>query len=271
MDSKNKFKEAINCIHDAEQLLKVGSESGKLSAIERDILLEKLRKCYELVLFQQINENVQPASYSNEKSIESFSAPIQHSEISTKVAESTPEPSGSNVVSDSPEELTAVNDRKQERTAQNNDLEFEGFADDSAPNVNTGKTNHIATQPTPADINVEEVEAGKGTTTVAEMYQGKKKFRNEMLGNGKKDIASVLKSKPISDLTKAIGINDKFLFTKELFGGNAEVYAKTIKKLNDFDNINDAIIFIQDNFSWDDGNEAADQLIELVRRKLLHD
>ena len=92
-----------------------------------------------------------------------------------------------------------------------------------------------------------------------------------MLGNGKKDIASVLKSKPISDLTKAIGINDKFLFTKELFGGNAEVYAKTIKKLNDFDNINDAIIFIQDNFSWDDGNEAADQLIELVRRKLLHD
>lgn len=265
MDSKNKFKEAINCIHEAEQLLKVGNERGKLSAIERDILLEKLRNCYEIILFERVSEYAQPASYSVEN------GGVKQPEISNKVVNRTTEPSGSNVVSISPKESVDVNEQKPERIVQNTDFELEDSVDKSAPEVNTGGTDDVPVEPTPSDGSIEDNETGKGSTTVAEMYQGKKKFRNEMLSNGKKDIASVLKGKPISDLTKAIGINDKFLFTKELFGGNAEVYTKTIKKLNGFDNINDAIIYIQDNFSWDDNNEAANQLIELVRRKLLHD
>ena len=60
---------------------------------------------------------------------------------------------------------------------------------------------------------------------------------------------SKLQNKPITDLAKAIGINDKFLFIKELFGGDSDLYNQTIKHLNHFTDLNEAIIYLQENFT----------------------
>ena len=47
-------------------------------------------------------------------------------------------------------------------------------------------------------------------------------------------LAARLQRKPVSDLISAIGINDKFLFLNELFGGSMEKYNKSIRSLNSF-------------------------------------
>ena len=267
MDSKKNFKEAIGRIQDAEQLLQVGAERGKLSVIERDILLEKLRACYELVLFDRFNADAQLEQLPEEK--ESNPPHPKQDNAANTLNNNLSEPLNSADSVDRADPLPKVDkiDIKEEVKPRN----AEGNTDKSLSEEIAEEIEFVEPEPVVIENTLEDYESGNGKTTLAERYQGKTKSRNETLGNGKKDIASVLKGKPISDLTKAIGINDKFLFTKELFGGNAGLYTKTIKTLNNFDDINDAIIFIQDNFSWDDSNEAANQLIELVRRKLLHD
>jgi len=47
-----------------------------------------------------------------------------------------------------------------------------------------------------------------------------------------KDVLTSLSNKPVEDITTAIGINDRFFFTRELFGGKQEEYYKTISQLN---------------------------------------
>jgi hypothetical protein len=72
----------------------------------------------------------------------------------------------------------------------------------------------------------------------------------------------------ISDLRKAIGINDKFLMIKDLFGGNAAQYEATIDTLNEFDDLDDCMIYIAENFSWNPDSEGAKLLVSLIERKL---
>ena len=106
---------------------------------------------------------------------------------------------------------------------------------------------------------------------LAEKFQGKQKFRNEIIAEHttKVDMSTKLQNKPIGDLTKAIGINDKFLFIKELFNGDSARYSETISHLNSFADLNDAIIYLQDNFEWSESNEYAAKFIDLVRRKFI--
>jgi hypothetical protein len=62
----------------------------------------------------------------------------------------------------------------------------------------------------------------EGKATIGDKFQNNEKnFVNENLGKNKenKDLTSRLQSKPITDLRASIGINEKFLFIKELFKG----------------------------------------------------
>ena len=38
-----------------------------------------------------------------------------------------------------------------------------------------------------------------------------------------------------TDIRKAIGLNDKFLMIRDLFGGDANLYEDTINHLNEYD------------------------------------
>ncbi|MFP4556253.1 MAG: hypothetical protein ACLFNU_05215 [Bacteroidales bacterium] len=288
MANRNTFKGILEQLSDVKQLLSVGVERGSLSSIERDILLEKLRASYEQLLFDRDEDGEIDTSERVE---------VDH-EV-TKKPNASQEPPIPKV--DKPKQQHTVKheqhvvdvDEGEEKQGEDSDFEIESTVDEdsSKPEAKIEVEEELKVSSHTESNQVEEeasvevkqkqevIEDTKGnsnpekssTTILAEKFQGKKKSRNELLGNGKKDVASKLKNKPIGDLTKAIGINDKFLFTKELFKGNAELYSKSIKQLNEFDDINDALIYIQENFQWDDRNEAANQLIDLVRRKLLHD
>lgn len=72
----------------------------------------------------------------------------------------------------------------------------------------------------------------------------------------------------ITDIRKAIGLNDKFLMIKDLFDGDAQRYENTINTLNEFDDLDECMIYIVENFSWNPDSEGAKLLVSLIERKL---
>ena len=92
---------------------------------------------------------------------------------------------------------------------------------------------------------------------------------NEKIGVHKEDddLRDLIRSKPINRLSEAIGINDKFLFIRELFNGNSDLYNQTISSLDNSGNIDDASTIVTNITGDDTKNKAAKQLLELVKRK----
>lgn len=84
-----------------------------------------------------------------------------------------------------------------------------------------------------------------------------------------KDMASeIVRKERITDLKQAIGINDKFLLLRDLFGGDTERYERTIDRLNEFDDLDDCIIYISENYDWNPSSYGVRFLMELLERKL---
>lgn len=256
MTNQNNLKNALERLHEAERLIKVIIEKGELSAIDRDVFLGKLRKTYENVLFfnnfsseNQVQQEIQNSENKKDTTPQPEVAEVDKPEIHGKEEPDNPVKEEIHVEKEQP--TPPVQEfQKAEPVDMDEDLTFEEEKEEPATE--------------------QEFHASKPSTEIlGEKYQGKRKFRNDSLAAGKKDVATKLQNKPVEDLSKSIGINDKFMYTKELFHGNAELYTKTIAKLNEYTDMNEAMFFIQENFSWDSKNEAANQLIELVRRKLM--
>jgi hypothetical protein len=94
---------------------------------------------------------------------------------------------------------------------------------------------------------------------------------NEQLGSLKSsdDVSGILKIKPLTNLSKAIGVNDKFLFIREIFDGNKDAYTQAISRLDNTESLKDARAIIMSYTGDSNENEAVKQLLDLVKRKLI--
>lgn len=82
------------------------------------------------------------------------------------------------------------------------------------------------------------------------------------------DMASELKRRePVTDLERAIGINDKFLLIRDLFNGDAAAYDAAVRTLNAFGDLDDCMIYIAENFAWNPNSDGAKLMMELLERK----
>jgi hypothetical protein len=96
---------------------------------------------------------------------------------------------------------------------------------------------------------------------------------NEQLGSLRDDddVSDILKTKPLANLSDAIGVNDKFLFIREIFNGNPESYEQAISKLNETSNIADAKAIILSYAVNNEETDASRQLLDLMKRKFTAD
>lgn len=103
---------------------------------------------------------------------------------------------------------------------------------------------------------------------VADRYLTSQNYINQAMANKQgNDISSRSQSKPVADLRSTIGLNDKFLFIKELFSGRPDKYNHCIDNLNQASSFEEAMAFIEENCSWEEGNEVAEKLLSLVKRR----
>jgi hypothetical protein len=105
---------------------------------------------------------------------------------------------------------------------------------------------------------------------IADKFNRPVDLYEEQLGSRKteKDLSDHLKAKQIASLSEAIGISDKFLFIGEIFDGDKDAYAQAISRLDNAENIQDALSIIMSYTDKGPENEAIIQLLELVKLKL---
>ena len=88
-----------------------------------------------------------------------------------------------------------------------------------------------------------------------------------------KELSEKLSELPISNLTKAIALNDRLLLTSELFSGDGKAFEATIGAINGLESYEDAQAYLIDNcvvrYHWTDKKKAepAKNFIKLVRRR----
>ena len=83
-----------------------------------------------------------------------------------------------------------------------------------------------------------------------------------------RDVASeLLRNEPVTDLRKAIGLNDRFLLIRDLFDGDGEAYERAIGTLNDCGDLDDCMIYIAEHYAWNPNSDGAKLLMDLLERK----
>jgi len=106
-------------------------------------------------------------------------------------------------------------------------------------------------------------------TIFADTFSDRPGSLNEQMTNLREDegFSEIIKTKPITSLSDAIGINDKFLFIRELFNGNPESYERAITNLDNAKDLSDARKIISDYMGEFNESDASKQLFELIKRK----
>lgn len=72
---------------------------------------------------------------------------------------------------------------------------------------------------------------------------------------------------PVDDIRKAISLGDRFLFQRELFGGDGEKMNKTIDTLNKQNSLEEAMQFISKKFAWDKDSAAYELFVGVLKRR----
>lgn len=95
---------------------------------------------------------------------------------------------------------------------------------------------------------------------------------NDLFNEQREDhsISSQYQRAKVGDLTKAISINDKFIYIKELFHNRGEDFSASIKLLNECKNMEEAFDCLEQlkqKFFWDSKSDAYLSFCDLLRRK----
>jgi len=120
----------------------------------------------------------------------------------------------------------------------------------------------------PVEELVKAAEKASESSIIADRFVHLASSINEQIGSHiEDDISGILKAKPVSSLTEAIGINDRFLFIREIFNGDREAYNQALEKLESAQNLGDAKAVLMSYTGNSTESEASKQLLDLVKRK----
>lgn len=121
-------------------------------------------------------------------------------------------------------------------------------------------------------IDSKEPEIAMPTTksTISDLYNSKKDINEQYSESSNNMVANKFQKTQVNDLMKAIDINNKFLFIRELFNGNGSVFTETINQLNQYPRLTEAMDYFEKiklEYRWKDHSEAYKKLYELILTK----
>jgi hypothetical protein len=73
----------------------------------------------------------------------------------------------------------------------------------------------------------------------------------------------------ITDLRRAIGLNDRFRFKHDLFADNDQLMAETIDALNQINTMADADAYLKERFAWKADDATVVYFYEMLQRKFI--
>ena len=106
-------------------------------------------------------------------------------------------------------------------------------------------------------------------STLADRFQQNTPSVNDVLAGLEKkaNLASRFNSRPITNLRKAIKINDRIRFINELFNHDSIQYEDTIDLIESSANINEALDKLFSSRNWNQEDETTVDFLELVYQR----
>jgi hypothetical protein len=243
MRYKNTVEAVYINLEELQQIVANMGTDGQIHAIDVDLAMDKLRHVYDLMI--------------------SLKQEALHTVLAQKA--------------DRHDEISTMQEVKKEVTPTETEQKSEDKPEyiepeDKAKSLKKAEPEKKPeTEKTKAEIE-SRVRTTDGKKFLGETFIKEKPSFNEELSQkvSSSDVTSKLKSQPITSITSAIGLAEKFELIQNLFGGDKVKYERTIEVLNSAGNFNEAFDYLSSNFDWDMNNNIyAQRLLELIRRKLI--
>jgi hypothetical protein len=248
----------INALHKS-----MAMGNGKVTSIERDLMLNYIRQLYELFLEQDVEE-IEGVPSEKAESLSDRSAPEfeivdkEKDSEPTPAEEPKPEKPAPPKIIEIPESIKEL--EKEEAEQQDDSPVFNS----PAPPRESQKVRPPAPQRPP--------EQKKEPVRPASYNKAELEGLFDFKTGG--ELADKLSDQPLSDLTKALSINDRLLYMNQLFGKDMSELDDSLKLLNRFENLQEAkslIYNLAEQYDWthEEKMDVAKDFLKLVRRRYL--
>jgi hypothetical protein len=250
----------------------------KIKNIEKDILLGKVRFLYEIILIK------------NTENIIFKSGTIENKTDKTEIE---------NVILKKVESITNNKieiEENEEIVFSDPEIEFvkstdsEEIAENRTPNIDENlnqikNTNHISeeiknniVEPTLFDndnqtnentVNSEktksEITETKTQTISDQFIKASGKTLSDVIS--KPSNATYIQAKPVKNLKSAININDRIMFTKELFNNNNDYFNEVMEKINNMNNFSDANQYFLTQIENNENTDSIEKFVDIIHRR----
>lgn len=233
MKNETGFRDLVDLLSNLEEEIK----NTKLSLIERDIVLGKISKLYENALFSPDHKaTVDPVEIIDEKEV------IPEKIIIPAVAETkqaAPEP----VIQKIAEPEILPEPVKPTKTKVANETV----------------------------VKSSEKEPKKENRTLSDKFISRNSTLGETLNNirSQNDVVTRLAKSPVTNLKNAISINDRIIFTKNLFKGSSEVFHSTIEEINKLKTLDEAMEILSGKIELNEEGPAIEKFMEILYRRFV--
>jgi CRISPR/Cas system CSM-associated protein Csm2 small subunit len=260
----------------------LSSLRGSVSALDRDVLLMQLREFYEAVLYAEMSKKVEPVQkvettvpkeksqivFAKEERVEKKLEQEPEKTNLPEVVENKPEIKNPAPQIEEKEEIISPVEEKVVPVLETKVVEVE------AQNV----VKEISK--TEENPKIEKVELPIQKDIVApivkqEEFEFNPNFEELFVFKQATDLAAKLSESPVSDLSKVLGVNEKLLYTRELFGGDNAKFSESVSFFNKAGYFDKARSFMEYNlieqYAWlsKEKKTTAREFVKLIRRRYL--
>lgn len=137
--------------------------------------------------------------------------------------------------------------------------------DDEGFKISVSSNTHVAEPIVPSTVN--DISSGEKTILADAIAPAKTTLADTIVAPAA--LAEEITHSHIKSLRQAIGINDKFLMTRDLFDGDDRAFDKAIEELDECESFDDCMIHIAEHYEWNPDSEGAKFMMQLLERKHL--
>lgn len=274
MDLKLRLQRVLHIVEEAER-------TGVLSDLERDIVLAELREAYSEVKFGEVecqktecvNDVAAPVELpKSEPEVANESEVLQDDESNDE-----PEVEFEIIFSEEDEEEEETADAEETIEESQQTVAEEPIAEpepviEPDPIAEPAVEEEKVAEEQPI-VNAESSVKMPHRSPILSLYEENAPVLGEQFGE-KRAVGDtiacakgVAESTPVASLREAIGVADKFMIIRELFDGDGEAYERAIDNLENIASLEDCVIYIAENYSWNAQSEGAKFVMELLQRK----
>lgn len=243
---------------------KVLENKESFSKIDKDILMNDLRKVYELISdinkIESSNEFAVKSPFSSSKILfeDEPVATIHHNEKSKL--------SNSGYYEDD----SIDRDNKTENRNLMLDFEKERTEKTSFPTQTSGEKGTPTSEQNPVSYTQGTERVANQQKTMIDLFTPQKTVSDILQDNVANTVAAKIQNNHIDNIKTVIGINDKFTFINDIFKGEISKYNEAIDRLNSFKDFQEALNYIKSS-GFETGTTenqiALEKLIKLLKRK----